>query len=336
MKPLFSALFPVVALLFIATEAIAQNGAYSSYYSYTVNYNLDGTSTVTPVAEVTGIDDVSDWIEGQYRPVCTVRPKIQLTGDADWVGGTRVALGRAVDQVRNGQAIQVPSNGSNFRLQYSVEVDATCSGPPNPNYYEYPDFGHLNSWANIDINFWYLSGFAYLQTSPPYHLQYCPDALSCPLGDGVASILNFVDFADFLDDTTTPFRGAPYRDVYSQAMYCQPPATGWDRKIFGQVFNQFVVAFTANGVPMTETVSIGARNDLGLSNPQIGTTTTSLDQYANPPRTGAYDDRFYFCTKHSPCSGETDAIQTLTWNGLKVLHSNLLAYKCGGITVDGH
>lgn len=218
-----------------------------------------------------------------------------------------------------------------------MEVDAICSGPPNPNYFEYPDFGHLNQWANIDINFWYLSGFAYLQTSPPYHLQYCPDALSCPVSDGVASILNFVDFADFLEDTTTPFRAVPYRDVFSEPYSaCAPGAPGWTRKIFGQVFNQLVVAFTANDIPMTETVSIAARNDLGLSNPVTGHTKTQFDQYANPPRNGAYDDWFYFCSVHCPGNGETDAIQALTWNGLKVLHSNLLAYKCGGITVDGH
>jgi hypothetical protein len=335
MKRAFSALFPIIALLCIVTGAMAQNGAYSSYYSYTVNYNLDGTSTVTPIAEVTGMDDVSDWIEGQYRPVCTVRPKIQLTGDADWVGGTRVALGRAVDQVRNGQAIQVPADGSNFRLQYSVEVDATCSGPPNPNYYEYPDFGHLNQWADIDINFWYLSGFAYLQTSPPYHLQYCPDALTCPLGDGVASILNFVDFADFADMARLPFRGTPYRDQHSQPYAnCAPNAHGWDRSVAAQVFDQFGVAFTADGVPMTEQVFVSSHNDLDLHNPQTGTATTSYD--ANGQRHGAYGDEFYFCSNFCPSSGETDAIQILTWNGLPVLHSNLLAYRCGGITVDGH
>ena len=242
-----------------------------------------------------------------------------------------------MDQVRNGQALQVPSDGSNFRLQYSVEVDVSCSGPPNPNYYEYPGLAFLSTWSDIDINFWYLQGFAPAQTSPPQHIQYCPDAVTCPVTVGVASILNFVDFADFLDDTTTPFRAVPYRQALSEPYAdCAPTAPGWTRKIFGQVFNQFVVAFTANGIPMTETVSIGARNDLGLSNPQIGTTTTALDQYADPPRTGAYDDWLYFCSVHCPGGGETDAIQTLTWNGKKVLHSNLLAYKCGGITVDGH
>lgn len=70
------ALLGLATLLLLSTNALAQNGAYSSYYTYTVTPNSDGSAYVTRTAEVTGIDDVSDWVEGSYRPVCTVRPKI--------------------------------------------------------------------------------------------------------------------------------------------------------------------------------------------------------------------------------------------------------------------
>ena len=129
-------------LFFFAAEVAAQNAAYSFYYSYTVSYNGDHSANVTPTAEISGIDDVSDWIEGSYRPLCTVRPKIQLNNDATWVGGTRVALGRAVDQVHTGPAVYVPANGSSVGLDFAVEADVFCSGAPNPTYYQYPSLAY--------------------------------------------------------------------------------------------------------------------------------------------------------------------------------------------------
>ena len=326
-----------IMLLLVAVVAVAQNNAYSSYYSYTVTPNGDGSAYVTPTAEVSGIDDVSDWIEGSYRPLCTVRPKIQLNGDADWVGGTRLALGRAVDQIHTGQAVHVPADGSAVGLDFAVEADVMCSGAPNPNYYQYPDIARLNTWSQIDVNFWFLSGFDPVQTSPPFHLQYCPSAVICPVNYGVASIKNFVDFADFGDMSRLPFRGAPYRDLSSQPRGdCAPNTHGWYRQVAGQIFDQHGVAYTADGVLMTEQVFVTSHNDLDLHNPETGTATTAYDAGALPPRHGAYGDTFKFCSNFCPSSGETDAIQILTWNGLPVLHSNWLAYRCGGITVDGH
>jgi hypothetical protein len=325
-----------LSLLLLAIGAAAQNAAYSSYYSYTVSYNLDGISSVTPVAEVSGIDDVSDWIEGQYRPVCSVKPKTQLTGDADWVLGQGYGLGHVIDQVRTGQALQVPSSGSNFRLQYSVEVDVRCTGAPNQAYFQYPSLAYLSGWSYIDLNFWYLLGFSPFQASPPSHTAYCPSAVVCPVGYGVASILNFVDFADFADMGRLPFRGAPYRQVYSHVRIgCAANTAGWDRQVAGQVVDQFGVPFTTDGILMTEKVFIStSHNDLGLNNLTIGSVSTFYD--VGFQTHGAYGDTFNFCSYFCPSSGETDAIQTLTWNGLPVLHSNWLAYRCGGTTVDGY
>ncbi|MFZ0707827.1 MAG: hypothetical protein WAM71_19670 [Candidatus Korobacteraceae bacterium] len=109
-----------ISILLLTSAAAAQNGAYSSYYTYTVSPNSDGSAYVTPTAEVTGIDDMSDWIEGQYRPVCSVKSKIQLPGDANWVLGQGWGLGHAVDQVHTGSAVYVPADGSTVGLDYSV------------------------------------------------------------------------------------------------------------------------------------------------------------------------------------------------------------------------
>lgn len=189
----------LAALFFTSPIVLGQNGAYSSYYSYTVTYNSDGSATVTPTAEINGIDDVSDWVEGSYRPVCNVAPKIQLTSDPVWVRGTRVALGRQVSQVRTGVGVNIPASGSTVGLDFAVEADVTCSGAPNPINYMYPSLANLNTWDQIDPSIWSLVGFEPAQTDPTNWTQYCPSGDVCSVGAGVASVRNFVDFADFLD-----------------------------------------------------------------------------------------------------------------------------------------
>jgi hypothetical protein len=185
-------------------------------------------------------------------------------------------------------------------------------------------------------SFWFLIGFAPAQTDPPYWYQYCSAPYLCPVAYGVASIKNFVDCADFADPRL-PFRGTPYRPIENNPRVdCAPNAPGWHRKVAGQVFDQYGVAYAQDGVPMTEQVFISSHNDLDLHNLSIGATTTEYDYQAQPPRHGAYGDTFEFCSSLCPSSGETDAIQTLNWQGLPVLHSNLIAYRCGGITVGGN
>jgi hypothetical protein len=148
----------------------------------------------------------------------------------------RVVLGRAVDQVRTSSPTHIAADASTAHLQFAVEVDASCSGAPNPNYYLYPMIADLYRWSAIDPAFWYLAGFAPAQTGPPYWYQNCFSPDICPVSYGVASIKNFVDFADFAD-LWLPYRGVPYRDVFSEPFpTCQPGAAGRDRKIMAQVF----------------------------------------------------------------------------------------------------
>jgi hypothetical protein len=187
-----------ISLMVVASPAGAQNGDYSAYYTYTVTYNSDGSATVIPTAELTGIDeDLDDWAVGTYHPLCNVNAKIQLTGDANWVHVEGRALGQLIDAVRTGQPVQVPANGSTVQVQFAVEADVSCYKPPNPIYYMYPQSAALSSWTGFDMDSWWLMGFAPPQTNPPSSTQYCPSPDSCPVEPGLASVLNFVDFADF-------------------------------------------------------------------------------------------------------------------------------------------
>jgi hypothetical protein len=182
----------------VMSAALGQNPNYSAYYTYSVTFNADGSATVTPTAEVTGTDDAADWVEGQWRPVCNVYPKIQLTGDPSWVHGTGRGLGQLIDYVRTGNPVQIPANGSTVNVQFAVEADVRCSKPPTTIYYEYPSSSLLSTWDGIDPNTWLLVGFEPAQTNPPWTDQSCPSPETCPVGYGVASVPNFVDFADFV------------------------------------------------------------------------------------------------------------------------------------------
>lgn len=204
----------LIFLLALATAAVAQNGLYDVYYSFTSTPNPDGSATITTTAEINGIDDAGDWIEGQYQPMCTVQPKIQLTGDANWVAGTTVTLGHEVDQVRTGQPQYIPADGSEVSVNLAVEALVRCNGAPNPGYYLYPNVANLPLWSPIDPNSWFLVGFEPAQTQPPYWSRYCTSGYVCP-PSGVASIKNYVDFAAFLAVKIALYaNNYAYNDVY--------------------------------------------------------------------------------------------------------------------------
>ena len=102
-----------------------------------------------------------------------------------------------MDQVHTGQAVYVPATGQPVGVDFAVEADVFCSGAPNPTYYQYPSLAYLISWSNVELYYWSLQGFEPAQYNPPYYIAYCPSAAICPVNYGVASIKNFVNFADF-------------------------------------------------------------------------------------------------------------------------------------------
>jgi hypothetical protein len=104
--------------------------------------------------------------------------------------------------------------------------------------------------------------------------------------------------------------------------------------VIAQVFKFSGSAYTTDGVAVGETVQIGS-NGLNLpSTVETGSSTTAYDPADNIH--GTYIDEFYSCSNVCPGStSETGALQTITYNGIGLPHSNALVYKCGSITVDG-
>lgn len=67
-------------------------------------------------------------------------------------------------------------------------------------------------------------------------------------------------------------------------------------------------------------------------NQQIGSSSTAYDP--SHGLHGAYLDEYWFCS--TKCPSETDALQTITYDGQGLPHTNALVYRCSGITVDGN
>ena len=51
---------------------------------------------------------------------------------------------------------------------------------------------------------------------------------------------------------------------------------------------------------------------------------------------GAWPDTYFVCSTGCPGSGETDALQYWTYNGVPLPSPNGVVYKCGSITVNGN
>lgn len=96
--------------------------------------------------------------------------------------------------------------------------------------------------------------------------------------------------------------------------------------------NNQVQFITGAGYPYSvtaaDTITIGARHDLGSG------TSTGSEQTASD---GTFYDGYSICSAACPGStGETDASQNWTVNGVPLLHVNGVIYKCTSITIDGY
>jgi len=106
------------------------------------------------------------------------------------------------------------------------------------------------------------------------------------------------------------------------------PYAGYVKYVTNQVQRQDGSAFAFAGLSMADTLTIGSRHDLG-SGTSTGSATTTGD--------GSFQDTYSVCSSACPASsGETDAMQSWTMNGLGLFHVNGVVYKCTSISVDGH
>lgn len=107
--------------------------------------------------------------------------------------------------------------------------------------------------------------------------------------------------------------------------------TGGQNPGYLRAVNNQVQYFGGAGYPYSVTaadlITVGSRHDLGTG------TSTSIAQTASD---GSFYDGYSICSTACPGStGETDALQYWTVNGLPLFHVDSVVYKCTSITIDG-
>lgn len=126
----------------------------------------------------------------------------------------------------------------------------------------------------------------------------------------------------------TPYAVAVVKTIQQGAAVCASGQAGWSRKVTLGLFGQSGNPVQVSGITMADQISMGTPNDLHVGNPSTGSYTTDAS--------GTWPDTYFVCSPYCPGStGESDAIQSWTWDGIPLLHSNAVVYKCSSITVDG-
>jgi hypothetical protein len=143
---------------------------------------------------------------------------------------------------------------------------------------------------------------------------YCPRKTFTPSGN----------------DNVGPYRVEP---IATASQYppsiCSQGQTGWQRNVTNQLQYSTGSAYAHAGITTADNFSIGSRNDLGVTSFQGGNDVTTGD--------GSWSDYYYVCSPACPAStGETDALQNWTANGVPLPHVNLVIYKCSSISIDGY
>ncbi|HVS87245.1 MAG TPA: hypothetical protein VHF01_03365 [Candidatus Acidoferrum sp.] len=111
----------------------------------------------------------------------------------------------------------------------------------------------------------------------------------------------------------------------SQGVIICSNGQGWNRIFTNQLQDQFGRGYPHAGIVMADILSFGT-NQLGLS-PETGSATTNSN--------GSWGDFYADCTSACPSSGQSNALQTWTYNGIPLAHANTVIYKCTSITIDG-
>jgi hypothetical protein len=102
--------------------------------------------------------------------------------------------------------------------------------------------------------------------------------------------------------------------------------SGWSRWVIMQLVDQTGAPFKRAGLNMADAIYPATPNQLGMQ--------TRTGSYATDYR-GQWLDQYFVCSTGCPGSGETDALQFWTRDGVALWHVNGVVYKCTSITVDG-
>lgn len=103
---------------------------------------------------------------------------------------------------------------------------------------------------------------------------------------------------------------------------------GWVRNVTNQVQYATGAAYAVAGLSVSDDISVGTPNTLGVSSQQEGQTPTTGD--------GSFPDTYFVCSTACPGSGESDATQNWIVSGIPLFHVDGLVYKCGSISIDGN
>lgn len=125
-----------------------------------------------------------------------------------------------------------------------------------------------------------------------------------------------------------PYKVEPINTAAQGSASCPAGKAGWSRNVTNQVQNQDGSPYAKSGVSVSDTISVGSTNGLGIASTQTGTSTTTGD--------GSFPDTYFVCSPACPNStAESDALQSWVVGGSTLPHSNSVVYKCSSITVDG-
>lgn len=109
---------------------------------------------------------------------------------------------------------------------------------------------------------------------------------------------------------------------------CESGWAGWDRRVIWQVLDQFGQPMRYTGMPVTEVVTIGNPNTCRISQVETGFAFTNSQ--------GQYSDHYYICS--AACASgncQTNALQSLTINGISLSQDVSIIYTCASITLNG-
>jgi hypothetical protein len=156
---------------------------------------------------------------------------------------------------------------------------------------------------------------------PLYATQCFPQGVTtdCPIATGTGSGSPGI---------VGPYRVEPIATNVQGSAVCPSGYSGWSRTTTNQLQYQNGSGVLAAGITMADILQITSTNQLGITGTQTGSYPTDSN--------GSWPDTYFVCSRACPTSGETDGIQTWTYNSIPLPHSNLIVYKCSSITIDGY
>ncbi len=153
------------------------------------------------------------------------------------------------------------------------------------------------------------------------YICFGPNPIPCPMGYVGGSAGAYIG----------PYRVEPVSTIVQGTFPPGECPTGGPDPGYLRAVNNQVQYFNGAGylysVTAADIIVVGSRHDLGS-----GTSTGSVQTEPD----GTFYDGYSICSTACPgSSGETDALQSWTVNGVALPHANAIVYKCNSITIDG-